>query len=81
MHKKRTVIGPEIWQQCAGKLHLVAGVGTGGTISGAGAYLKEQSSVIKTVAVEPAASPVLSGGKTRSAQNSGHWRWFCAGNL
>lgn len=62
MHKKRT--GPEIWQQCAGKLHtFVAGVGTGGTISGAGAYLKEQNSVIKTVAVEPAASPVLSGGK------------------
>lgn len=56
--------GPELWADTHGALDLfVAGVGSGGTISGAGRYLKEQKPSLRVVAVEPAASPVLSGGK------------------
>ena len=56
--------GPEIWQDTEGHVDiLVAAVGTGGTLSGAGRYLKEQNPAITAIAVEPAASPLLSGGQ------------------
>jgi len=56
--------GPEIWADTDGQVHIfVAGVGTGGTVTGVGQYLKQQNSAVQVVAVEPAGSPLLSGGK------------------
>ena len=64
--------GPEIWNDCSGKVDvLIAGVGTGGTLSGTGRYLKKMNPALEVVAVEPASSPLLSEGKAGAHQLQG----------
>lgn len=74
--------GPEIWRDTEGQVDIfVAGVGSGGTVTGVGRYLKDQSSAVQVVAAEPAESPVLSGGEAAPHGIQGIGANFVPGNF